>query len=113
MRLLAGKYIVFEGIDYCGKTTQSRDLVDWMNDNGDYAEWTREPGSPLMDLNVRDFVLGKAAVDSVALELILQADRAEHTAVVKKLIEEDGKNVVSDRSCFSGIASCLLTVTNC
>lgn len=99
-------YIVFEGLDGCGKTTHSKSLVERMKGWGKNAVWTREPGSPLISLNVRDLVLSHQELSPRALELLFQADRAEHTAKVKELTNK-GISVVSDRSYISGLAYAL------
>lgn len=98
-----GQYVVFEGIDGCGKSTQSEALVATLKAQGKKAVWTREPGSPLIDLKVRDFVLSDKPIAPRALELIMQADRAEHAEKIKTLLA-DGYWVVSDRSYMSGLA---------
>lgn len=95
------KYIAFEGLDACGKTTQSESLVERLNARGYKALWTREPGSPLIDINLRDLILSHKKVAPATLELILQADRAEHTSKIKELLAE-GYWIVSDRSALSG-----------
>jgi dTMP kinase len=103
---MSGIYVVFEGLDGCGKTTQSKSLVDRLNKNGRQAVWTREPGSSLVGFNVRDLVLSHQEISPRALELLFQADRAEHTSKVEKLIHRD-VDVVSDRSYISGLAYAL------
>lgn len=95
-------YTVFEGIDGSAKTTHSQALVERLKAAGHKAVWTREPGSPLIKLNVRDLVLSDEKIDPRALELLLQADRAEHTSKVKELMNQ-GYWVVSDRSFLSGV----------
>jgi dTMP kinase len=100
---MQNKYIVFEGIDGCGKSSHSEALVERLQKLGHKAIWTREPGSPLINLKIREFVLGHEKISSASLELLMQADRAEHTTKVKQLLEE-GYFVVSDRSFMSGLA---------
>lgn len=99
------KYIVVEGLDASGKTTQSKMLVEHLISQGKKAVWSREPGSPLISdyLNVRDLILSHKKLSQQALELLLIADRAEHTTKVKELIEQ-GTYVVADRSYISGLA---------
>jgi len=96
------KYIAFEGLDASGKSTQSKSLVERLKAKGEKALWTREPGSPLIDLNLRDIILSHQKLAPQTLELLLQADRAEHTTKVKELID-DGYWIVSDRSAISGL----------
>jgi len=97
------RYVVLEGTDGSGKTSQSKSLVERLQTLGHKAVWTREPGSPLITFNVRDFLLGHDDCHPDALELLFEADRAQHTAVVKKYLD-DGYWVVSDRSYISGLA---------
>jgi len=98
-------YIVCEGLDSVGKTTQSKMLVDHFISKGQKAVWSREPGSPLISdyLNVRDLALSHKKLAPQTLELLMVADRAEHTAVAKELVQS-GTTVVSDRSFISGLA---------
>lgn len=96
-------YIVLEGLDGCGKSTLSNNLRQALEDQGHRVVQTREPGSHLVGFNVRDFVLSHQKVSPVALELLFQADRAEHTYKCEELIEE-GYTVISDRSYISGLA---------
>lgn len=103
---LNDQYIAFEGIDGCGKTTQVELFAKKLEQMGEKVLITREPGSPHIGLKVRDFLLGHAKVDGRALELLFQADRAEHTAWVKRQLAA-GYWVISDRSYVSGLAYAL------
>lgn len=96
-------YVVIEGTDGSGKSTVCDGIMKWLYCSDQKATMTREPGSPLIDLNVRDFVLSKKKLCPQALELLFEADRAEHTTRIKELIEE-GYWVISDRSYISGMA---------
>lgn len=100
---MKAQYIIFEGIDGCGKTTQSKMLVDRLNAAGHKAVWSREPGSPLIQLKVRDLLLSHEPLSRPALELLFQADRAEHAVKIKQLLAENTW-VVSDRSFVSGLS---------
>lgn len=99
------RYIVLEGLDSCGKTTQSKMLVEHLIANGEKAVWSREPGSPLINdyLNVRDLALSHKKLAPQTLELLMVADRAEHTSVIKELVDQ-GTSVIADRSYVSGLA---------
>lgn len=100
---MQGKYIAFSGIDGCGKTTQSKILAAQLTAKGKDVVLTREPGSHLNGFSVRQLILGHNKIDPVALEMLLQADRAEHTAKVRDLLEA-GTWVISDRSYICGLA---------
>lgn len=98
---MRGKYIAFSGLDGSGKTTQSKLLEDLLRAEGKDVVITKEPGSHLNGFNVRELLLSHRKINPVALELLFQADRAEHTAEVEKLLEK-GKWIISDRSYLCG-----------
>ncbi len=96
-----GKFIVFEGGDAAGKSTQAKLFAEKIN-----AFLTREPGGTKLGEKIRSLLLES---DEVLLmpkaELFLMAAaRAQH---VKEVIEpalEQGRNVVCDRYSASTIA---------
>ena len=105
---MRGKFIVFEGIDGCGKTTQINEIFNWLptsnfiSNNASIIK-TREPGGSLLGKRLREIILSNKNDDvpSNLTELLLYAaDRTEH---VKKIISpalQRGDWVLSDR--FSG-----------
>ena len=105
---MRGKFIVFEGIDGCGKTTQINEIFNWLptsnfiSNNASIIK-TREPGGSLLGKRLREIILSNKNDDvpSNLTELLLYAaDRTEH---VKKIISpalKRGDWVLSDR--FSG-----------
>lgn len=97
------RYIAFEGIDGCGKSTQVDALCDYFNVIGLKHIKTREPGNPELGLNVRDLLLSDKPLEDSTIELLFQADRSEQTAWVREKLK-DGYTVVSDRSYLSGVA---------
>ena len=98
------KLIIFEGCDGCGKSTQAELLVKNLQLLGAKVVLTREPGSPLINLNIRDLLIDKnIKINQRTRELLFEADRAEHTAKIKELLDQ-GYWVVSDRSYISGLA---------
>lgn len=97
------KYIVLEGLDGSGKTTHLANAASFLEKQGIPVVTTREPGSPHIALKVRDLVLSHQKLNPAALELLFEADRAEHTGWVKEQLEQ-GKWVLSDRSYISGLA---------
>ena len=103
-----GKFIVLEGIDGCGKTTQINKLYKWLpksgliNNNTEVVK-TREPGgSPIGD-ELRNMILNinDSNPPSNLTELLLySADRAEHITKLIKPALKNGDWILSDR--FSG-----------
>jgi dTMP kinase len=102
-----GKYIVFEGIDGCGKSTQSKSLAAWLAAKmlDVKVDLTREPGSHLVKpkFDLRPLLLSTTPLSKPALELLLQADRAEHTSIIKGMLDE-GWWFVADRSYITGMS---------
>ena len=109
---MKGKFIVIEGIDGCGKTTQIEELSKWLPKSGLLAKdsqliTTREPGGSLLGRKLRGLILDKNEninPSSLAELLLYSADRAEH---VSKIISPALKNnnwVISDRFSDSTLA---------
>lgn len=92
-----GRFIVFEGGEATGKTTQARRLAERIG-----AKLTREPGGTPTGEHLRRLVLDPAAppVDVRSEVLALLAARAQHVAEVIEPALAAGTHVVCDR--FSG-----------
>jgi dTMP kinase len=54
---LSGKFIVIDGPDGCGKTTQTKLLVDWLKKCGVAVETFREPGGTAIGEKIRQILL--------------------------------------------------------
>ena len=109
---MKGKFIVIEGIDGCGKTTQINELSKWLPKSGLIKKGsklitTREPGGSQLGKKLRSLILDnneKIKPCSLAELLLYSADRAEH---VSKIIAPALKNddwVISDRFTDSTLA---------
>jgi len=105
---MEGKFIVLEGIDGCGKTTQINELSKWLpksgliNTNATLIK-TREPGGSLLGKEIRNMILknNKSNSPSNLTELLLySADRAEHISKIILPSLQNGNWIISDR--FSG-----------
>lgn len=105
-------FIVLEGIDGAGKSTQAKLLAKWFSERGYEVVLTKEPTDTAFGKLIRKLVLtgGRegiidgARISHEAEALLFAADRAEH---VKKLIKpslEAGKVVISDRYFYSSLA---------
>ncbi len=92
-------YILFEGIDTSGKTTQLQLLKKAMPD----IITTREPGGTVFGEKIREILLNEGLSSDRAEILLFLSDRAEHYAEVVMPIR-DMQTVVSDRGYISGIA---------
>jgi dTMP kinase len=94
-------YIVFEGVDTSGKSTQ----IELLRDSYPNAIFTKEPGGTEIGIKIREMIL-KNGVQNHKSELFLfLADRAEH---YHNIIKPNTRNIIfSDRSFISGIAYAL------
>ena len=97
------KFIVLEGIDGAGTSTQIKRLVQT---NPDKYIATAEPTSGPTGKFLRQMLAGDFKVDERTNAYLFAADRCEHIfgkGGVKELCES-GKTVVSDRYFFSSLA---------
>lgn len=103
---LRGKFITFEGVEGAGKSTQSKLLVEYLNNNGIEAVWTREPGGCDGAEEIRKLLLsgGINKWDGITELLLMYAARRDHTEKKIKPLLREGKVVVSDRYFDSTIA---------
>ena len=90
-------YIIIEGIDTAGKSTQ----IDILKQNYPKATFTKEPGGTNLGLDLREMVLSGRAKSSLAEMFLFLADRAEH---IKTVVKQNDSMVISDRGFLSGIA---------
>jgi dTMP kinase len=97
-------FIVLEGIDGCGKSTQARLLAKWLENEGLKVCRTSEPSGSRIGLFIRDILSGKADVDPKTLALLFTADRFEHLRNEVKPALEQGSIVVCERYYHSTIA---------
>jgi len=100
-----GGFICVEGLDGCGKTTQTKLLVERLEKEGYDAIYTAEPSRGEIGSFIKGYCLhGGTRVSSIVEALLFAADRFEH--VEKEVIPalNEGKLVVSDRYVYSSLA---------
>ena len=94
-------YILFEGIDGAGKSTQIARLAAAYPQ----AIVTKEPGGTKLGENLREILLKENGLDKRAEILLFLADRAEHFGkIIKPNLD---KMILSDRGFVSGMAYAL------
>ena len=99
-----GAFVVLEGGDGSGKSTQVPRLVARLREAGRDVTVTREPGGTDLGTQIRSLVLAGGEVDAVTEALLIAADRAEHVARVVRPALDRGEVVVSDRHVPSSLA---------
>ncbi len=94
-------YILFEGIDTCGKSTQ----IELLAQNIPDLIITKEPGGTEFGVKAREILLADTLSSKRAELLLFLADRAEHYQEIIKVNKD--KIVISDRGFISGIGYAL------
>ncbi len=102
-----GKFIVFEGGEGCGKTTQLARLSKWLmvQPHPPTVVCTREPGGTELGTQLRQLLLNRDQVIAPAAELLLYAaDRAHHVDTHLRPHLNQGTWVLCDRYTDSTVA---------
>ena len=96
-----GRYIAFEGLEGCGKSTHVKRLAEAIG-----GITTREPGGTAIGAALRAAMLdtNNTMLSPRAEALMMSADRAQHIDELVLPTLALGKHVVSDRSAFSSLA---------
>ena len=100
------KFITFEGIDGCGKSTQARLLLDHMNNSGVETILVREPGGTNISESIREILLHSSSsqMGDRTESLLMTANRAQLTQEVIVPNIDQGKFVIADRYSDSTLA---------
>ena len=94
---MTGKFIVLEGGDAVGKSTQGKEIAARLRDRGYEVVETFEPGATNFGARLRELLMGDVPMSPLAEALLMAADRADHVATVIKPALTRGAWVVSDR----------------
>jgi dTMP kinase len=111
--MIEGLFIVLEGVDGAGTTTQIQRLADVLRRRGLPVHATREPSDGPVGVMVRQILRGRLVVPGVAgvrapswvtMALLFAADRSDHldAEIVPNLL--DGVTVLCDRYDHSSVA---------
>lgn len=106
MKKRKGLFIVFEGIDGSGTTTQSNILQRRLLDCGFSVALHAEPTIGPIGSIIRQHLIGRLPLDDIALALLFAADRSDHinnpVNGIKKF-QQQGTIVISDRYLLSSL----------
>jgi dTMP kinase len=92
------RFVVLEGGDATGKSTQVHLLAARLREAGHDVVETFEPGATHLGARLRTLLLDEdGPIDPIAEALLMAADRAEHVAGVVRPAMQRGAWVVSDR----------------
>jgi dTMP kinase len=101
-----GVFIAFEGGEGTGKSTQSKLLKKWLEQEGEEVVLSREPGGTDLGQGLRKILLGHetGAISPRAEALLYAADRAHHVFSTIRPALDRGDVVITDRYFDSSIA---------
>ena len=104
---MAGKFIVFEGLDGSGKSTQIRCLEQRLRDMGRRVDVTAEPTVSALGGLVRDALSGFTPRSGGEIAALFMADRVQHNVNpvwgIQKMLAS-GFDVICDRYYYSSMA---------
>ena len=98
-----GKFVVFEGADGSGTSTQTRLMLKRLDDMYDKSEKTSlhigtfEPSNGPIGKLARQVIEKKIKMDPKSLEMLFRADRTDHIRREMQPTIEDGIDVLCDR----------------
>ena len=96
---MKGKFITFEGVEGCGKSTQAKLLVKYFMEVGFDVLYTREPGGPPISEKIRKILLSNSNKEMHKLTevFLYMASRSQHTLEWIKPALDEGQIVICDR----------------
>lgn len=107
MQQVLSNFIVIEGLDGSGTTTQLKKVVELFDEKSISTHATFEPTSSPLGTLVRQVLRKEVVTTPLALALLFAADREDHlhhpiTGITQRLA--NGEMVISDRYFFSSLA---------
>lgn len=108
MKNKPGKFIIVEGGEGAGKSTQIRLLQNFLNSEGFSVTVTREPGGTPLAEKLRDIIKGHSEdsepMDSLTELMLISAARRQHVSQVIEPALARGEIVICDRFHLSTLA---------
>jgi dTMP kinase len=108
---MSGRFIVFEGLDGAGTTTQAERVGEALHAEGHRVLVTREPSDGAVGAQIRLALTGrlglpgrKGPLSEETLALLFAADRLDHLASVVEPAVARGEIVICDRYVLSSLA---------
>jgi len=99
-----GAFILLEGVDRCGKTTQSGLLLNRLLAAGCAAAAMRFPDrTTATGTIINNYLQSSQHLDDRAIHLLFSANRWEAASTLQQLLRK-GTTVVCDRYAYSGVA---------
>ena len=107
MHTRTGVFICFEGGEGSGKSTQSKRLAAWLEEQGYAALLTFEPGDTEVGRKLREIVLSPETgeLSDRTEALLYAADKAEHVDTLVQPALDRGEVVITDRYVASRLAA--------
>ena len=100
-----GAFIVMEGVDRCGKTTQCGLLLKHLLSIGVAAVAMRFPDrTTSVGQLINQYLTGDQELDDRAVHLLFSANRWEGAPQLERALFQEGKTVICDRYAYSGVA---------
>lgn len=101
-----GFFITLEGNDGAGKTTVAKKVVEYLNENGYEAIYTREPGGSAIAEQIRQVLLASSntQMDPMCEAMLYAAARRQHLIDIVEPALHEGKIVICDRFIDSSLA---------
>lgn len=106
-----GFFVVLEGIDGAGTTTQAAWLAEYFRDKGHRVLLTHEPSNGPVGMLIRQVLAGRLQLPGGAgdisprtLALLFAADRADHLQAQVLPALQEGAMVICDRYVLSSLA---------
>jgi dTMP kinase len=108
---MVGKFIVFEGLDGSGITTQATLLRNYLLTRGKEVILTKEPSDGLIGGVIKSSLRHEWKTDPLTLQILFAADRAHHLTTEIEPALKKNKIVICDRYIMSSLAFGSLNVS--